>query len=527
MLTEKAMSMKPQATPAALELSDVGMRFGAVEVLTGVDFTVKAGSIHALVGHNGAGKSTMMKISLGVYAPTEGRVAIGGTDLVSASPSEARRLGLGMVLQEKSLIATLTGLDNLYLNDEKTGFLTYVRRRAERVDAMQLCERLGIAPEVLNKRVMHMTAVERQMVEIAKALRLAQTILILDEPTAPLSHQEIEALFAVLRRVAALGTGIVLITHHLAEVFQISDEVTCLREGKVVLHASTSEVDMGQVVSAMLGKALESEGENSAAGPRVPADAAILFETERLGVGTKLNDISLDVRAGEIVGIAGLAGSGRSTLLKTIFGEIRPTEGRMSLRAQPYRATSCAAAIRSRVYLIPESRADYGLVLTQPIVHNMVLSILTRVSSFIVVRASKSRAVANQFMTALRIRARAPEQIVGELSGGNQQKVVLAKALAADAELLLLDEPTFGVDIGAAGDLIALIRERAQAGSGALWATSDLKEMLQVSDRIAVLVDGGIRTIIERGSPRFTEPSIIELMQRQTAAPPEAEKARR
>jgi ABC-type sugar transport system ATPase subunit len=493
------------------------MRFGNVGVLSGVDFTVKAGSVHALVGHNGAGKSTMMKISLGVYAPTEGYVEIGGKALTSASPSEARKLGLGMVLQEKSLISTLSGLDNLYLNDEKTGVLGRVRRQAELADALSLCERLGIAPEVLRKQVLHMTAVERQMVEIAKALRLAQTVLILDEPTAPLSHREIDALFAVLRRVAALGTGIVLITHHLAEVFQISDEVTCLREGNVVLHKATADVDMGQVVHAMLGKVLSIDSAGETDTSRVTEDAMPVFRSESLSVAGKLNDISLEVRKGEIVGLAGLAGSGRSTLLKTIFGDIRPSAGRMLLRGIPYRARSCAAAIRSRIYLIPESRADYGLVLTQPIVNNIVLSILRKVSSLIVLRKAKSRDVANRFMSALKIRARDPQQIVGELSGGNQQKVVLAKALAADAELLLLDEPTFGVDIGAAADLIALIRTRAEQGSAALWATSDLKEMLQVSDRIAVIVEGEIRTVIERGGAHFDESSIVELMQRQSS----------
>ena len=230
-----------EAEPA-LELRGVGMRFGTVTVLRDVDYQVERGAIHALVGHNGAGKSTLMKIALGGYAPTAGTVAIGGAPLPPGKPSEARRLGLGMVLQERSLIPTLSGLDNIFLGAERINPVTrLLRRRAELAEAERLCEELRIAPGVLRRQVGDMTPVEQQMVEIAKAVRLARSVLVLDEPTAPLSHREIDALFTVIRRVAEVGAGIVYISHHLSEVFAISDRVTCLREGQVSLSAPTAQ----------------------------------------------------------------------------------------------------------------------------------------------------------------------------------------------------------------------------------------------------------------------------------------------
>jgi ribose transport system ATP-binding protein len=514
------------ATPLAIDMRDVGMRFGEQWVLRNVDFAVRKGSIHALVGHNGAGKSTLMKIALGSQVPTEGTIDINGQSLTFSRPAESRQLGLGMVLQERSLIRTLSGLDNIFLNAERVNRIRIVRRGEEMREAAELCHRLGISRTVLNKTVAEMSPVQQELVEIAKALRLAREVLILDEPTAPLTEREITILFRAIRNVAASGTGIVLITHHLAEVFQIADEVTTLREGAVTLSGPTSATDMPALIEAMLGqRLLETEraiaSEVAGEGLAAETGAAPALSVEHLRVAGKLDDISFKLYRGEVLGIAGLAGSGRSTLLKTLYGDIRPTSGEVRLSGAPYRPASPAEAIARSVYLIPEERGRFGLVLTTTITENTILSIMRRLTRGFVLRIGEGRTITRRMMRVLGVRARSAQQIVGELSGGNQQKVVLAKALAADANVLLLDEPTFGVDVGAARDLIQYVRGLVDnEGRAVLWVTSDLLELLEVADRILVLVNGVVPRVIERGDPAFNEASLIRAMQRDIVPGP-------
>jgi ABC-type sugar transport system ATPase subunit len=505
-----------------LDMSDVGMRFGDEWVLRHVDFAVRRGTIHALVGHNGAGKSTLMKIALGGQAPTEGVVRINGQPLTFSRPAESRQLGLGMVLQERSLIRTLNGLDNIFLNAERVNRARIVRRGAEEREAAELCHRLGVSRSILRKTIGEMSPVQQELVEIAKALRLASAVLVLDEPTAPLAEREIEILFRAMRNVAESGTGIVLITHHLAEVFAISDQVTTLREGKVTLSAPTSSTSMSPLIEAMLGKQLletereiasESLADSDAAGnaPRpVPA-----LEVSALGVAPKLHDVSFSLYPGEILGIAGLAGSGRTTLLRTLFGDIRPTSGRIMLQGKPYHPSAPVDAIASSVYLIPEERARFGLILGSSITENTILSVMRRLVTVFFLRMREGRRLTRTMMRVLGVRARSPQQIVGELSGGNQQKVVLSKALAASSEVLLLDEPTFGVDVGAARDLIQYVRTMTAVDrKAALWVTSDLLELLEVADRIMILRGGTIVRTIKHGDPAFNEPALIAAIQR-------------
>ncbi len=498
----------------ALQMRRVGMRFGSVWVLQDVDYAVPAGNINALVGHNGAGKSTMMKIVLGGYRPTTGAVLIGGTELTEAQPSAARRLGVGMVLQERSLIGPLTGLDNIFLNAELTNSVGLLNRRRETAEAEELLSRLDISPDVLRRTVSDMSAVQRQMVEIAKAMRLATTLLILDEPTAPLSHNEIDALFRVIRNAAATGTGIVLITHHLGEVFAISDHVTVLREGSVTLSARTASTDMDSLVSAMLGPGRASMTSHQGRSGDSLSTLEPAFAATGLRVGEKLDAISFSIQPGEVLGVAGLVGSGRTTLLRTIFGDVRPTGGRMTLHGQRYAPRSPSDAIGKNVFLIPEDRHAYGLLERHSIGENVVLPVLRRLRAGLLFSRSKARALADGLMRLLDVRARGAQQVVGELSGGNQQKVVLAKALAAEAELLLLDEPTFGVDIGASRELIQHIRGMADTGKAVLWVTSDLQELLAVSDRIVVLADGTIRATVRPDEPDYTESFLIRSIQR-------------
>ncbi len=510
-------------------MEGIGKRFGQVWVLKDVNVAVRRGSIHAIVGHNGAGKSTLMKIALGAETPTEGEVHVAGKRLTFSRPAEARTLGLGMVMQERSLIGTLSGIDNLYLNSEHLNAARFVNVRKERAEVAGLLEELGIPRVLLSTAVSDMSTIEQELIEIARALRLGSQILVLDEPTAPLGREEITRLFGVLRMIAARGAGIVLITHHLAEVFAISDEVTCLREGEVVLQCPTNETNMAGLIAAMLGRRpwegahLPDHGthhgkkrvEVAAASSSRP-DSRATVTVQNLRVGEKLTDVSFDAFPGEVLGIVGLAGSGRTTLLRTLFGDVRPNGGEITLRGKRYRPRSSQDAMSHGVFLIPEDRGVHGLILSKSIAENIILVILRRlVGGLGFLRFSEGRDQARQLMKVLDVRATDVDQTVGELSGGNQQKIVLAKALTVGAEVLLLDEPTFGVDIGATHEIIANVRALAEKGTTVLWVSSDLLEVTHVADRIIVLRDGIVgATLGPEDADEFTEDALVAMMQR-------------
>jgi ABC-type sugar transport system ATPase subunit len=499
----------------ALEMRDIEMRFSGVPVLRDVSFILEPGIVHAIVGHNGAGKSTLMKIAQGVHRPTRGEVYVGGVRMDHADAGVARSLGIGMVFQEKSLIPTLTGLDNLFLNDERVTPARSLRRQAEWGEVRELLDRLGIPPSLLKRHVSELSIVEQQLLEIAKALRLASRVMILDEPTAPLGHQEIGRLFQVVRNVARHGVGVILITHHLGEVFEVSDKVTVMREGRVTLSCPASQTSVPGLVKAMLGdREIHVNEPGRRQIQRRTSDPAM--DVRSLEVRGKLSDVSFQLYPEEIVGLVGLAGSGRSTLMRTLFGDIRRSSGDVLLLGKPYHPRHPADAIRNGVYLIPEDRAVHGLLLTKAILENSSLSILRQFVSWGVLRMSRGRHKARELMSLLGIRARGPEQVVTELSGGNQQKVVVAKVLGTMPKLLLLDEPTYGVDVGAASDLAQYVRSEAASGMAVLWASSDVEELVRVADRILVLADGTIRAALTAGSPDFTESSLIEAMQRSS-----------
>ena len=500
----------------ALEMARVGKRFHQNWVLKDVDLKVRYGSIHAIIGHNGAGKSTLMKIALGAYEPTEGEVRIGGRRLTYSRPAEARTLGLGMVMQERSLIPTMTGIDNLFLNAERLNAFGFVNVRRERTEVEQIIGQLGIKRSTLSLRVLDMSTIERKLIEIAKALRLGSQVLVLDEPTAPLGREEISKLFQILRAIAARKTGIVLITHDLAEVFAVSDEVTCLREGNVVMSCSTKETDMARLISAMLGRRAWAHARSPGRQHSGPERFAAL-NVRNLRASTRLKDVSFDAFAGEILGIVGLAGSGRTTLLRTLFGDLGRSGGEIRLYGKSYRPRCPRDAIIDGVFLIPQDRAVHGLVLSKSIVENIILIVLRRlVNSLGFLRFHDGREHAQQMINNLEIRAIGMDQLVGELSGGNQQKVVLAKALTLGSRLLLLDEPTFGVDIDARREVIRQVRGLADTGSAVLWVSSDLLEITHVSDRIIVLDEGTVCATISRDDKHaFNEHSLSTLIQRR------------
>jgi ribose transport system ATP-binding protein len=359
-----------------------------------------------------------------------------------------------------------------------------------------------------------MSPVEQQMMEIAKAMRLGRNVLILDEPTAPLSSREISTLFEVIRSVAALGVGIVLITHHLNEIFAVTDEVTVLRDGAVTLSKQTAGTDLDEVIGAMLGARRANIERAATSTVEVDAAAGPKLAVRDLHVGDKLTGVSFDLYAGEILGVAGLVGSGRSTLLRTLFGDVRPASGEITLDGRAYRPRSPSDAILAKIYLIPEDRGVHGLVLTETIAANVALPVLRRLANGGLLRSGSGARLAGELGARLDLRSRGPKQVVGELSGGNQQKVVVAKSLAVDAEVLLLDEPTYGIDIAAAADLIGQVRSMTDSGRAAIWVSSDLQELMKVSDRVLLLADGEIRRAVHSSDPDFTEAALLRAMQR-------------
>jgi ribose transport system ATP-binding protein len=484
--------------------------YGTTEVVRRVDFDVQASEVHALAGSNGAGKSTLMKIAQGVVRPSDGSVWVGGHPLMFSDPDESRRAGLAMVFQELSLAPTLSVIDNIFLNAEPTRQRVLIDGDQERREARELFERLDVKID-LDAEVSRLGVGEQQMVEIAKALRLTRVALLLDEPTAALSEREIRRLFDIIRQIASLGVGIVFITHHLREIFQIADRVTVLRDGQVAMTSAISDTELPAVVRSMVGTDLHA-ARPTAGYVSAPAEAAALAVRD-LGVGDKLHGISFDAYRGEIIGIAGLAGSGRTTLLKALFGAI-PHTGTVSLNGAEVRATSPAEAIRAGIYLIPENRHQEGVVLIHSVADNLLMSLLSRLRRGPLYDSARARRVARELVAEMSIQAESIDQIVESLSGGNQQKVVVGKALASDSSLLLLDEPTFGIDVRTGAELHIRARDFVNQGNAALWVSSDLREVIEVCDRILVIADGELKEVVSNKPDRVSEERLVHAIQR-------------
>ena len=511
------MTPAPDSPSSALELLGIVKVYGTTEVLHGVDLRVRPGSIQALVGANGAGKSTLLKIAVGATLATAGRVLVNGIERHFASPLEARKAGIGMVFQERSLVPDLSVVDNIFLNGEiKRAEL--IDKRAEMRETHRIFEQLGvqISPTAL---ILQLGVADQQMVEIAKALRLATSVLILDEPTAALTEREVQRLFTVVRQIASSGVGIVYVSHRLAEVFELCHEATVLRDGHVVMSTAVTETNMREVVVAIAGGVVQegsAMGEKRLGPSSEVREQPPLLEVRGLRVGNKLQDISFEVRPGEILGVAGLAGSGRSTLLKALFGAIPSRVGEIRIAGRQANPASPAEAIRHGLYLIPEDRKTEGLVLSHSVEANLVVSILRRLRVGPIVNARHSARIALRTIEQLRIQPADPRQPVEWLSGGNQQKVVLGKAFNAGGRLLLLDEPTFGVDVRSRAEIRARVRAFADDGNGVIWVTSDLRELKEVGDRILILADRTVRDIVSNW-PRRAESEITHLMQPRLA----------
>ncbi|WP_445185162.1 sugar ABC transporter ATP-binding protein [Pseudonocardia sp. Cha107L01] len=483
-------------TGTAVEMRGIHKGFGGPPVLRGVDFTLHTGEVHALAGGNGAGKSTLMKILQGVHRPDAGVIKVGGREVTFSSTKDAEAAGVGMVFQEFSLVPTLSVARNIFLNHEPRRF-GLIDDKAMVREAGEILAGMGVDLDP-KAEVQKLPTGYWQLTEIAKALALNATVLIMDEPTASLTKTESEALFALIERLKASGVSIVYISHRMQEIYRIGDRITILRDGGVVTSEALTDLTPEQIVEAIVGRRMENALEWQERDAAPEADAAPLLQVRNLTATNGVTDMSFSLRAGEILGLAGLMGSGRTELMRLLFGIDRPDSGEILLRGAPAGIDSPRAAINKGIALVPEDRRLQGLVLDHSVRENLLLPLLGGLTSRGVVSDKRGDGLAAGLIERLDIKLTSPKRPVRLLSGGNQQKVVIAKWLGREPDVLLLDEPTAGVDIGTKTEIIARIRELADAGMAVIVISSELAELLAVSDRVLVLRSGTVTADLDR-----------------------------
>ncbi|MEV6800388.1 sugar ABC transporter ATP-binding protein [Micromonospora rifamycinica] len=492
----------PDPPPTSLlTLRGIGKSFLGVRVLDGVDLDVVPGEVHAVVGENGAGKSTLMKIVSGGYTPDEGTVEIAGRPRVLRGPRDAQRAGVGIIHQEFNLLPERTVAENVYLGHEpvRRGL---VDRRAMRERTDRLLASIGETSLAADARVGQLGVAQQQVVEIAKALALDARLLIMDEPTAALADHEVELLYGLVRRLQQRGIGVLYVSHRLTEVFDLSGRITVLKDGRRVTTVDTADTTTDELVRHMVGRELSSYYPQRGR----PADRGPVRLTVRGAGNRKLRGVDLEVRAGEVLGVGGLQGSGRSALARALFGVAPFTTGDVTLDGRPVRLRSPRTAMRAGIAYVTEDRKGEGIVPRQSVLDNALLA------SRAVFAARSGRAARTarirDLLAAVEVRAAGDDQEIRFLSGGNQQKVVLARWLALDPQVLLFDEPTRGIDVGAKSAIHDLVRRLARDGAAVLMISSDLPELLGMSDRIVVMRDGRIAGELPAGA---TEENVVAL----------------
>ncbi|HEX2281794.1 MAG TPA: sugar ABC transporter ATP-binding protein [Thermomicrobiales bacterium] len=488
--------------PVAVRMTGISKSFSGIRVLHGVDFDLRKGEVHALVGGNGAGKSTLMKILQGVYTPDEGQIAVDGRPVEIRSPHDARSLGIGMIFQEFSLIPTLTVAQNIFLGREPRGSGGLIDDRTSVRRTRELFAELEEEIEP-NARMLDLSTGYWQLTEIAKALAQDARVLIMDEPTSSLTATEAQSLFALVQRLKDRGISIIYISHRMDEIFRITNRITVLRDGCHILTEDTASLTMNQVIDAIVGKTMEQAFEWRERS--VDRSVAPLLQVRNLSAGKRVQDVSFDLYPGEILGLAGLMGSGRTELARAIFGIDRIDKGEVVIRGERVAIGNPEEAITAGVSLVPEDRRIQGLVLDHSVKDNVLLPLLDRLDRSGIIDDRRGDHLAGSIVEDLSIKTSSIGTTVRLLSGGNQQKVVIGKWLATEPEILVMDEPTAGVDIQAKTEILGVIRALADRGKGIIVISSELVELLAVSDRLLVLRDGRVVRDIDRREIRTEE----------------------
>lgn len=477
-----------------LELKGIKKSFGRIEVLHGVDLEVRAGEVHALLGENGAGKSTLMKILSGILRPSEGEIWVDGTERHFADYDAAIQAGIGIVFQEFSLIPYLNAVENMFLAREMRNRLGLLDRAAMRSRAREIMAKLGVDVQ-MDVPINRLSVAEQQFVEIAKTLALDARILILDEPTATLTPSEVEHLFKVMRELRRQGVAIIFISHHLEEIFEICDRITVLRDGNYINSCDVADVDNDRLVEMMVGRRLEA-GFPPKADIDVSAPTIIDVEELQLRKGGPVSRFSL--RNGEILGFAGLVGSGRTESVLAMLGEHTSVQCKMKLDGVVTRLSGADQALENGIGLLPESRKEQGLITSFSILQNISLNNYGKYRRLHWFVDLKKELEATQVaMRQVRVKAQGPYARIDTLSGGNQQKVVIARWINHDMRVLIFDEPTRGIDVGAKAEIYALMRAFTNAGYSIIMISSELPEIIGMSDRVCVFRSGGIVATLE------------------------------
>lgn len=470
-----------------LKMKSISKSFGGVHALKGLDFELKKGEIHALLGENGAGKSTLIKVLGGIHKPDQGEILIDGQVVNIENVQDAQACGIGIIHQEIVLVPHLTVTENIFLGREhltKFGFKDMARMNKE---AQRMVEELGLNIDV-RRKVHELTIAQQQLVEITKAVSFDIKILVMDEPTSSLTEKDVQQLFKTMERLRENGISIIYISHRFEELFAMTDRITVIRDGTYVGTTITKETTTDELVRMMVGRSIENLY------TRTPADnieKKEILRVENLSKENVFKNVSFKVHAGQIVGFFGLVGAGRSELMQAIFGAHSYDSGKIYLHGEEIQVKNCIDAIDKGIAMVPEDRKDQGLVLKNSVGFNLTLANLKNLmQNRLFISEAKRRQSIDQYVNDLRIKTSSADAVVSSLSGGNQQKVVLAKWLSIQPDLLILDEPTRGVDVGAKSEIYAIINRLANEGIGIILVSSDLPEIINMSDTVCVIKEG-------------------------------------
>lgn len=486
-----------------LEMKNIHKHFPGVYALKDASFELKAGEVHGLLGENGAGKSTLMKILAGIYPIDEGDVYIDGQKVLIHNVRDSQNAGVSIIHQELVLIPYMSVAENIFTGREPTGKIGFIKKNEMINEAQKLLDTFGLDIDA-SKLVADLNIAQRQMVEIARAISFNSKILVMDEPTSSLTEKEVEFLFETIENLKSKGVGIIYISHRMSELFRITDRITVMRDGQYIGTKITKDTNIDELISMMVGRELTDYyhrtfhdlGEN-------------VLEVKNLTRQGIFSNISFNLRKGEILGFSGLVGAGRSEIMKAIFGLDPIDFGEIYIDGNKVTIKSPNDAMNLGIALVPENRKDEGLILKRNVGYNMTLRVLDEFINFIKVDKTKEDNIITTFIEKLSIKTSGKSQLVSNLSGGNQQKVVIAKWLAANPKILILDEPTRGVDIGAKAEIYAIMNELVQAGVSIIMISSELPEVINMSDRIIVVCNGTIAGILNRDE--FSQEKIMHL----------------
>ena len=489
-----------------LEFRNLTKIYPGVVANDNINFKLRRGEVHALVGENGAGKSTVIKTCSGAVVPSSGTIVVEGVEYRSLSPAFSKKLGIGIIYQEFNLVGEMTIWENLFLSDlirkgRKNGPIidkAEMRRRASEV----IRDRLGLELDV-NMKVKNLSVGYQQLIEIAKELVAGSKILIMDEPSAPLSEKETAILFKMIRRLRSEGVSIIYISHRLEEIFEVCDRVSVMRDGRLIVTDETNNFTKDKLISLMVGREIK----NMYPRREAPANRDTILKLENVS-GNGVKNVSLEIRRGEVFGLGGLVGAGRTELAQLLFGVARPESGRILYKDTEISVRNPIEAMSRHIGLVPENRKEEGVVLDMNIEDNISLPVIRRISNRIgLIRRVQRNALVSEYVKALQIKIHSTKQMAKTLSGGNQQKVVLAKVLATMPEVIILDEPTRGIDVGAKQEIYELMNRMVSQGKTIIMISSEMPELISMCDRIAVLSSGRITRVLDR--EEFSQETIL------------------